>query len=58
MAYYEVALTDKSKELAYLKKSVAVNKDFKDGWLDLARVEIESQHFQQRKKIFSCCKLY
>ncbi|MDR1327127.1 MAG: tetratricopeptide repeat protein, partial [Heliobacteriaceae bacterium] len=41
LAYYNVALKDKSKELAYLKKSVAINMGFKDGWIDLGRVEIE-----------------
>ena len=40
-AYYQVALTDKSREVEYLKRSVAINSNFKDGWIDLARVYIE-----------------
>ncbi len=39
-AYYNIALLDKSRELPYLKKSVAINSQFKDGWIDLARVAI------------------
>ena len=41
-AYYNLALLDKPKEIEYLKKSVAINCDFKDGWIDLARTEIEN----------------
>lgn len=39
-AYYNMALLDKTRELPYLKKSVAINSQFKDGWIDLARVAI------------------
>ena len=35
-----MALLDKTRELSYLKKSVAINLQFKDGWIDLARVAI------------------
>ena len=44
-AYYNMALLDKSREVSYLKKSVAINYKFKDGWIDLARVEIENSKF-------------
>ena len=44
-AYYNMALLDKQREVAYLKKSVAINYKFKDGWIDLARVEIENNRF-------------
>lgn len=40
-AYYNIALTDKSREENYLKQSVAINIRFIDGWLDLARYSIE-----------------
>ena len=53
LAYYYVALKDKSKELAYLKKSVAINMSFKDGWIDLGRVEIERSNFDLAKKYLS-----
>ena len=44
-AYYQMALLDKQREVSYLKKSVAINYKFKDGWIDLARVEIEHNRF-------------
>ena len=55
-AYYHVALSDKSKELAYLKKCVALNHEFKDGWIDLARVEIERQNFDIAKNYLGAAK--
>ena len=39
-AYYQTALLEKDREEAYLKKTVAINPNFPDGWLDLARIEI------------------
>ncbi|MBR1425598.1 tetratricopeptide repeat protein [bacterium] len=44
-AYYEMALLDKDRELTYLKKSVAINPNFTDGWIDLARCEITKENF-------------
>ena len=38
-----MALIENDREVAYLKKTVAINPDFKDGWLDLARIEIERE---------------
>ena len=49
-AYYKLALSDKTKELAYLKKSVAINLAFKDGWIDLGRVATEQQNYKDAKK--------
>jgi len=49
-AYYQVALKDKAKEIAYLKKSIAINIAFKDGWIDLGRVELERHNIDQAKK--------
>ena len=49
LAYYKIALTDKSKEIAYLKKAVAINCDFKDAWIDLGRVAIERQNYSEAK---------
>ena len=49
-AYYKVALKDKSKEIAYLKKAIAINMNFKEAWIDLGRVEIErGNYFDARK---------
>ncbi len=45
IAYYKIALNDKSKELAYLKKAIAINMNFKDAWIDLGRIAIEHQDF-------------
>ena len=50
VAYYKIALKDKSKELAYLKKTIAINMNYKDAWLDLGRVEIERGNFFEAKK--------
>lgn len=50
VAYYKIALNDKSKELAYLKKAIAINMNYKDAWLDLGRYEIEQQNFYDAKK--------
>ncbi len=50
IAYYKIALTDKSKEIAYLKKAIAINVNFKDAWIDLGRCAIEQQNFKSAKK--------
>ena len=50
LAYYKVAIKDKSKETAYLKKAIAINANFKDAWIDLGRVEIEHQNYDKAKK--------
>ena len=46
-AYYQMALLDKDREETYLKKAIAVNPNFKDGWLDLARLEINKESYDQ-----------
>ena len=50
VAYYKVALEDKSKEIAYLKKAIAINMDYKDAWIDLGRVEVERGNYFEAKK--------
>lgn len=60
-AYYNVALLDKnsdsaqdkSKELIYLKKAVAVNPLFEAGWVDLAKDEIGRGNFNIAQKYLS-----
>ena len=49
-AFYHMALNNPETELSYLKKSVAINPNFKDGWIDLSRVMIESGNLAQAKK--------
>ncbi len=55
-AYYNVALMDKSREVAYLKKSLAINIQFKDGWIDLARTEIEKNNFDSASNYLAIAK--
>ena len=50
VAYYKVALKDKSKEIAYLKKAVAINMNYKDAWIDLGRIEVERGNYFEAKK--------
>lgn len=50
VAYYKIALKDKSKEIAYLKKAIAINMNFKDAWMELGRVEIERGNYFDAKK--------
>lgn len=49
-AFYHIALSDPGAELNYLKKSVAINPNFRDGWIDLSRVMIEKGNFALAKK--------
>ncbi len=53
LAYYEIALKDKTKEFAYLKKAIAINSNFKDAWIDLGRVAFERQDIPEAKKYLS-----
>lgn len=50
VAYYKIALYDKTKEIPYLKKAIAINKGYKDAWIDLGRVAIERQNYYDAKK--------
>ncbi len=55
-AYYNMALLDKSRETSYLKKSVAINLQFKDGWIDLARVAIGNNKLNQASNYLAIAK--
>ena len=44
MAYYQMALLEKDREFEYLKKAISLNPDFKDGWIDLARVSLKKDN--------------
>ncbi len=50
IAYYKTALEDKTREVTYLKKTVAINMNFVDAWIDLGRVALEKKDFSQAKK--------
>lgn len=55
-AYYEMALLDKSREYEYLKKSLAINPKFKEAWIDLARVEIDKNNFDNASNYLAIAK--
>lgn len=46
-AYYQMALLEKDRETAYLKKAIAINPNFRDGWIDLARIEIGKEEYDK-----------
>lgn len=46
-AYYQMALLEKDREITYLKKAIAINPEFKDGWVDLARIEIGKDNYDK-----------
>jgi len=47
MAYYLEALLDKGKSQSYLKKALGLNSEFIDGWLELAKYEIENSNYKE-----------
>lgn len=49
-AYYNVALLDKDKHTIYLKKALAVNPMFEDGWIELAKTTINSGNYDIAQK--------
>lgn len=55
-AFYEMALLDKSKENEYLKKALAINPKFKEAWIDLARVQIEQDKYDEASSYLSIAK--
>src|SRR5574344_528581 len=55
-SYYQMALIDKSRETTYLKKSIAINPNFKDGWIDLARVEISKDNYENAMSFLGVAK--
>jgi tetratricopeptide (TPR) repeat protein len=42
-----MALLEKDREETYIKKSLAINPNFKDGWIDLARLEIAKDSYDK-----------
>ena len=52
-AYYNVAMTEPYKQLAYLKKALALNIMYVDAWLGLARHEIFRDNFNKAQDYLS-----
>jgi len=56
-AYYDLALLEKignsNQEVKYLKKSLAINPLFKDGWIELARIEVGQTNYYEAKNYLS-----
>ncbi|MBO7673049.1 tetratricopeptide repeat protein [bacterium] len=46
LSYYNLALLDSSTTQQYLKKCVAINTMFTDGWLELAKYELDKQNYK------------
>jgi len=46
-AYYLEAITNKNNTQQYLKKALGLNSEFIDGWLELAKYEIEKSNYQK-----------
>lgn len=55
-AYYQTALLDKTREENYLKKTVAINNRYKDGWIDLARLELERNKPESASKYLATAR--
>lgn len=55
-AYYNVAMTDASRKLEYLKKAVAIDSNFTDGWLELSKMMIDMQNYTTAKKYLAIAK--
>lgn len=49
-AYYNIAILDKDKETIYLKKALAVNPLFEDGWIQLAKNQIDKGNYEIAQK--------
>lgn len=43
-AYYHIALIDKDRQAEYLTKAIALNLNYIDGWVELARLAIEKNN--------------
>lgn len=49
-AYYNIALVEKDKEIVYLKKALAVNPLFEDGWIQISKAEINKGNYELAQK--------
>ena len=56
LAYYNVALQDKSRELEYMKKAVALNLAFIDGWAGLIQNALNKSNLEKASKYLAIVK--
>lgn len=47
MAYYQMALLEPDREFEYLKKAISIKPDFKDAWIDLARISLKKENIDK-----------
>jgi len=55
-AYYNVALSDIDRKEDYLKSAVAINLNYKEGWLELAKSAITAAHLNTAGKYLDVLK--
>ena len=55
-AYYQMALLEKDRQETYLKKTVAINPEYNDGWLELAHIEINREDYDKALSYLSVAK--
>ena len=55
-AYYNIAMTDNSRKLEYLKKAIAINLSYIDCWIELAKTEIEKDNLSIAGKYLDIVK--
>ena len=51
-----MAILEKDREEAYLKKTVAINPKYNDGWLGLALLEIKRENYDKALSYLSIAK--
>lgn len=56
LSYYNLAKLDSSKEFPYLRKAVAINMMFTDGWLALADCEMKKEKLDDANKYLKIVK--
>lgn len=56
ISYYNLALLDSASTLQYLKKCVAINMMFTDGWLELANFELTKQNYKNAENYLKIVK--
>lgn len=55
-AYFNVAMTDATRKLEYLKKAVAIDSNFTEGWLELGKMMIDAQNYSTARKYLAIAK--
>ncbi len=56
LAYYNVALQDKDREYEYMKKAIAINLSFIDGWIGLTQNALDKNNFDNANKYLAIVK--